>query len=37
MVWHDLNENGQIDTDEIGVGGITLALHTSDDMNVEPR
>ena len=36
MVWHDLNENGEIDTDEEGVGGITMALHAGDDMNVEP-
>lgn len=36
MVWSDTNENGEIDADEPGVGGITMALHSGDDMTVEP-
>jgi hypothetical protein len=36
MVWYDANENGAIDADEPGVGGITMALHSGDDMTVEP-
>jgi hypothetical protein len=36
MVWHDMNENGEMDIDEPGVGGITMALHTGDDLTVTP-
>jgi hypothetical protein len=36
MVWHDENENGMIDVDEGGVGGITMTLHAGDDATVTP-
>ena len=36
MVWYDMNENGEIDAEEPGVGGITMALHTGDDVTVNP-
>ncbi len=35
-VWKDLNDNGQQDTDEPGVGGITVNLWTDDDGDGTP-
>ncbi len=36
MVWHDENEDGVIDPDEGGVGGITMTLHAGEDSTVTP-
>jgi len=36
MVWHDENEDGVIDPDENGVGGITMTLHAGEDSTVTP-
>ncbi|MDX2472779.1 MAG: SdrD B-like domain-containing protein [Candidatus Krumholzibacteria bacterium] len=36
MVWHDDNEDGEIDPDEEGVGGITMALHADNDTTITP-
>lgn len=36
MVWHDVNEDGVLDPDEKGVGGVGIMLFTGDDTSVEP-
>ncbi len=36
MVWYDMNENGEIDAEEPGVGGITMALYTGEDVSLNP-
>jgi len=36
IVWMDENENGEIDPDEEGAGGVTIAVHTGDDVTVTP-
>ena len=36
MVWNDENEDGVIDPDEVGVGGVTMMLHAGQDTSVAP-
>jgi hypothetical protein len=36
MVWNDENEDGVIDPDEVGVGGVTMTLHAGQDTTVAP-
>jgi len=36
MVWNDENEDGVIDPDEAGVGGVTMMLHAGQDTSVAP-
>jgi len=36
IVWNDENEDGVIDPEEVGVGGVTMALHSGADTTVTP-
>jgi len=36
LVWNDMNEDGVVDPDENGVGGVQMALHNGDDLSVTP-
>jgi hypothetical protein len=36
IVYHDINENGEIDADEPGIGGMIVYLVSGDDPTVEP-